>query len=178
MTLGGGFPLPQLSGHLNIWWARVYYRVHHYSLQYHSFIWKRSFLDTWQHHRVMPLYLYIYKIVAILFLWTQTPPTILVIEGWNLGTNPAIVGGRPLTNFFEIGPRVPRLGPNFGQNLNKIAVYQQPLVRFGWNFDCRVIFEAHCLLKSRTKALKLAGAEILAIEIRNYRTALRNFNLL
>ena len=24
-------------------------------IQYHSFIWKRLFLDTWQHHRVMPL---------------------------------------------------------------------------------------------------------------------------
>ena len=24
-------------------------------VQYHSFIWKRLFLDTWQHHRVMPL---------------------------------------------------------------------------------------------------------------------------
>ena len=25
------------------------------SIQYHSFIWKRSILDTWQHHRVVPL---------------------------------------------------------------------------------------------------------------------------
>jgi hypothetical protein len=103
--------------------------------------------------------LYIYKIVAILFLWTQTPPTILVIEGWNLGTNPAIVGGRPLTNFFEIGPRVPRLGPNFGQNLNKIAITREPLGRFGWNLDWRDIFKLYYHLNSMVKALKSTGIE-------------------
>ena len=31
----------------------VEHRIH--IIQYHSFIWKRSFLDTWQHHGVMPL---------------------------------------------------------------------------------------------------------------------------
>ena len=42
-------------------------------VQYHSFIWKRSFLDTWQHHRVMPLHT---QLIAIemnpkLFLLSQ-----------------------------------------------------------------------------------------------------------
>ena len=110
------------------------------------------------------IYLYIYKVVAILFLWTQTPPTILVIEGWNLGTNPAIVGGRPLTNFFEIGPRVPRLGPNLGQNLNKIAITREPLGRFGWNLDWRDIFKLYYHLNSMVKALKSTGIEIMVAQ--------------
>ena len=42
-------------------------------IQYHSFIWKRSFLDTWQHHRVMTLHT---QLIAIemnpkLFLLSQ-----------------------------------------------------------------------------------------------------------
>ena len=110
------------------------------------------------------IYLYIYKIVAILFLWTQTPPTILVIEGWNLGTNPPIVGGRPLTNFFEIGPRVPRLGPNLGQNLNKIAITREPLGRFGWNLNWRDIFKLYYHLNSMVKALMSTGIEIMVAQ--------------
>ena len=114
-------------------------------------------------HLVLPN-LYIYKIVAILFLGNQTPPTVLVTEGWNLGTNPAIVGGRPLTNFFEIGPRVPRLGPNFGQNLNKIAITREPLGRFGWNLDWRDIFKLYYHLNSMVKALKSTGIEIMVAQ--------------
>ena len=130
--------------------------------------WKSSmgyghFLNFWTINGHI-IYLYIYKIVAILFLWTQTPPTILVIEGWNLGTNPPIVGGRPLTNFFEIGPRVPRLGPNFGQNLNKIAITREPLGRFGWNLDWRDIFKLYYHLNSMVKALKSTGIEIMVAQ--------------
>ena len=60
-----------------------------------------------------------------------------------------------------IGSRVAELGPNFGQILNKIAISREPLVRFGWNFDCRVIFDLQGYLKSEIKALKSTVAEIM-----------------
>ena len=89
---------------------------------FNSALYLLTFQTTFMFQCLLSIYLYSYKIVAFLFLCNATPPTVLVIEGWNFDTNPPIVGGRHLTNFFGIGPRVPRLGPNLGQNLNKIAI--------------------------------------------------------
>ena len=38
--------------------------------------------------------------------------------------------------------------------LNKIAISLEPLVRFGWNFDCKDIFDLQGYLKGNIKALK------------------------
>ena len=81
--------------------------------------------------------------------------------GWNLDTDPAQYSRWHIRKIFGIGPRVPELGPNFGQIFQKIAISREPLVRFGWNFDCRVIFDLQGYLKSEIKALKSTVAEIM-----------------
>ena len=46
-------------------------------------------------------------------------------------TDPPQYGRWHIRNIFGIGPRVPELGPNFGQIFQKIAISREPLVRFG-----------------------------------------------
>ena len=94
----------------------------------------------------------------------QTTATVLKLGGWNFDTDPAQYGRLHRRIFFWIGPRVLGLRPNFGQIWNKITVSRQPLIRFGWHFDCKVIFESHCNLKSWTKALKSSGVEIMVAQ--------------
>ena len=43
------------SSQILLWNMNCEFRVNRENVQYYSFIWKRLFLDTWQHHRVMPL---------------------------------------------------------------------------------------------------------------------------
>ena len=92
-------------------------------------------------------YLYIDKGEAILFLCRQTTATVLVLEGWNFDTDPTQYSRLYIVKIFGIGQRVPELGPNFGQILNKIVISRKRLIRFGWNFDCKVIFDSHHNLK-------------------------------
>ena len=98
--------------------------------------------------------LYIYKIGAKKVITFQTPATVLVLEGWNFDTDPTQYSRLYIVKIFGIGQRVPKLGPNFGQILKKIAISREPLVRFGWNFDCKVIFDLQGYLKGNIKALK------------------------
>ena len=46
------------------------------------------------------------------------------------------------------------LASHFGQFFQKIAISREPLVRFGWNFDSKVIFDLQGYLKGNIKALK------------------------
>ena len=64
----------------------------------------------------------IYKIEAKKVRPCQTTATVLKLGGWNFDTDPAIYGRLHRRKFFEIGLRVPELGSNFGQILNKIAI--------------------------------------------------------
>ena len=59
---------------------------------------------------------------AIKVLGNATPPRVLVLEGWKLNTDPAQYSRWPLVKIIWIGPRVPGLGPNLGQILNKITI--------------------------------------------------------
>ena len=63
--------------------------------------------------------LYIYKGVAILFLSPLSTSTVLKLGGWNLDTDRPQYSRWQRRIFFGIGPRVPELGPNFGQILTK-----------------------------------------------------------
>ena len=52
----------------------------------------------------------------------------------------------------------------FASILNKIAISRQPLVRFGWNFDCELILGLHCHLKGKVKALKPTQVKIMVAQ--------------
>ena len=48
-----------------------------------------------------------------------------------------------------------------GPVLNRTVISWKRLVRFGWNFDCKAIFELHYDLKGKVKALKSGDDKIL-----------------